>query len=221
LHVLYELAGEFSTFYNADKVAVAEAPVRARRLMLCNRTLLLLETGLQLLGLRQQRLDPTEVEQRVARVGLLDDAGDDVALAARVLLVLHLALGLADPLQDDLLGGLRGNAAEVVRGDLVSLYAALVDARKIEPDLVALFVEHAQRLYVDVFREDELVDADLAGGGVYLHLGVVYRVGRLLVRRVQRVFQSAHERIEGDALLFLYLPHGLDDLFTHDGLRGW
>jgi arginyl-tRNA synthetase len=49
---LYELAGEFSTFYNADKVAVAEASVRARRLMLCNRTLLLLETGLQLLGLR-------------------------------------------------------------------------------------------------------------------------------------------------------------------------
>ena len=49
---LYELTGEFSTFYNADKVAVAEAPVRARRLLLCNRTLLLLETGLQLLGLR-------------------------------------------------------------------------------------------------------------------------------------------------------------------------
>ena len=49
---LYELAGEFSSFYNANKVAVAEAPVRARRLLLCNRTLLLLETGLQLLGLR-------------------------------------------------------------------------------------------------------------------------------------------------------------------------
>jgi arginyl-tRNA synthetase len=49
---LYELAGEFSTFYNADKVAVPDIPVRARRLLLCNRTLLLLETGLQLLGLR-------------------------------------------------------------------------------------------------------------------------------------------------------------------------
>jgi arginyl-tRNA synthetase len=49
---LYELAGEFSTFYNADKVALDDAPVRARRLILCNRTLLLLETGLQLLGLR-------------------------------------------------------------------------------------------------------------------------------------------------------------------------
>ncbi|HUJ44196.1 MAG TPA: arginine--tRNA ligase [Opitutaceae bacterium] len=49
---LYELAGEFSAFYNADKVAVDEAAVRARRLVLCNRTLLLLETGLELLGLR-------------------------------------------------------------------------------------------------------------------------------------------------------------------------
>ena len=49
---LYELAGEFSTFYNADKVALDDAPVRARRLILCNRTRLLLETGLQLLGLR-------------------------------------------------------------------------------------------------------------------------------------------------------------------------
>jgi len=49
---LYELAGEFSTFYAADKVAVDDAAVRARRLMLCARTLLMLETGLGLLGLR-------------------------------------------------------------------------------------------------------------------------------------------------------------------------
>ena len=49
---LYELAGEFSTFYNADKVIVDEPAVRARRLVLCARTLLVLETGLGLLGLR-------------------------------------------------------------------------------------------------------------------------------------------------------------------------
>ncbi len=49
---LYELAGEFSTFYNADKVIVDEPVVRARRLLLCARTLLILETGLGLLGLR-------------------------------------------------------------------------------------------------------------------------------------------------------------------------
>jgi arginyl-tRNA synthetase len=49
---LYELAGEFSAFYAADKVAVDDLAIRARRLLLCARTLLVLETGLDLLGLR-------------------------------------------------------------------------------------------------------------------------------------------------------------------------
>ena len=49
---LYELAGAFSTFYAADKVVVDDPAVRARRLLLCHRTLVGLETGLHLLGLR-------------------------------------------------------------------------------------------------------------------------------------------------------------------------
>ena len=49
---LYELAGEYSSFNTADKVLVDDPPVRARRLLLCARTLLILETGLGLLGLR-------------------------------------------------------------------------------------------------------------------------------------------------------------------------
>ena len=49
---LYELAGEFSAFYTADKVLVDDPAIRARRLLLCARTLLVLETGLHLLGLR-------------------------------------------------------------------------------------------------------------------------------------------------------------------------
>lgn len=49
---LYELAGDFSTFYSADKVAVEDPAVRARRLALCARTLLVIETGLGLMGLR-------------------------------------------------------------------------------------------------------------------------------------------------------------------------
>ena len=49
---LYELAGEFSTFYAADKVIVDDPTVRARRLLLCHRTRLMLESGLHLLGLR-------------------------------------------------------------------------------------------------------------------------------------------------------------------------
>lgn len=49
---LYDLAGSFSAFYAADKVSVDDAAVRERRLILCRRTLLVLETGLALLGLR-------------------------------------------------------------------------------------------------------------------------------------------------------------------------
>jgi arginyl-tRNA synthetase len=49
---LYELAGAYSAFYAADKVIVDDPAVRARRLLLCHRTLIMLETGLHLLGLR-------------------------------------------------------------------------------------------------------------------------------------------------------------------------
>jgi arginyl-tRNA synthetase len=49
---LYELAGAYSAFYAADKVIVDDPAVRARRLLLCHRTLVVLETGLHLLGLR-------------------------------------------------------------------------------------------------------------------------------------------------------------------------
>jgi arginyl-tRNA synthetase len=49
---LYELAGAFSTFYNANRVLVDDEPVRARRLLLCRRTLLLLKSGLHLLSIR-------------------------------------------------------------------------------------------------------------------------------------------------------------------------
>ena len=48
---LYELAGAFSSFYNADKVQVDDAGVKARRLALCNRTLTVMSMGLNLLGI--------------------------------------------------------------------------------------------------------------------------------------------------------------------------
>ena len=49
---LDELAGDYSSFNNADKVLLDDPAIRARRLLLCARTLLILETGLHLLGLR-------------------------------------------------------------------------------------------------------------------------------------------------------------------------
>ncbi len=48
---LYELAGTFSTFYNANKVMVDDERVKARRLMLCSRALRVLEAGLRVLGI--------------------------------------------------------------------------------------------------------------------------------------------------------------------------
>lgn len=48
---LYELSGCFSSFYNANKVIVDEDNIRNSRLLLCSRTLCILETGLHLLGL--------------------------------------------------------------------------------------------------------------------------------------------------------------------------
>lgn len=48
---LFELAGAFSSFYNADKVQVEDAGIRARRIALCNRTLTVLSLGLDLLGI--------------------------------------------------------------------------------------------------------------------------------------------------------------------------
>jgi len=49
---LYELAGAFSGFYTDDRVLVDDPAIRARRLFLCSRTALVLETGLNLLGLK-------------------------------------------------------------------------------------------------------------------------------------------------------------------------
>ena len=48
---LFELAGTFSSFYNADKVMVDDLKIRSIRLLLCKATLSTLEAGLHLLGL--------------------------------------------------------------------------------------------------------------------------------------------------------------------------
>ena len=106
--------------------------------------------AVDLLGLRQQRLDPlAQLHERVPRVGLLDDAGDQLADAVAVLLEHHVALGLADPLQDHLLGGLRRDPAEVVRGDVLGLDLVLVLLELLEVDLGLGRLAHLARLGVD------------------------------------------------------------------------
>ena len=138
-----------------------------------------------LLGLGQQGLDLAEVEQRVAAVALLDDAGDDVALAVGVLLELALALGLADALVHHLAERLGGDAAEVARGVVARV------------DPVAVLV--------DVVGDD----LDVHRVGVDLDLGLVGRVGPALVGRDQGVGQHLQQRLDRDALLGGEEPDGL------------
>ena len=90
-----------------------------------------------LLSLRQQGLDLAEVEEGVAIVALLDDPGHDVALAPCVLLVLPVALGFSDALEDHLACCLGRDPPEVVGGVVpfaryVSFFVQLLP---IDPDL--------------------------------------------------------------------------------------
>ena len=48
---LYELATEFSSFYNQSKVMVENEEIKSLRLILCARTLCILEIGMNILGI--------------------------------------------------------------------------------------------------------------------------------------------------------------------------
>ena len=126
---------------------------------------------LHLFGLGQQRLDSTEVEQRVAGIGLLDDAVDDVAFAVGVLLELAVAFDLTDALTHHLAEGLGGDTAEL--GPLRGVIAFI--------DPVAILVEvvsgegELHRFGVDL-------DHDLIGG-----------VRAALIGRCQRIDQHVQQ----------------------------
>ena len=65
-------------------------------------------------------LGAAEVDDDVAEFDPLDDARDDLAGAILELFILALALGIADLLEDHLLGGLRGDASELDRRQRVN-----------------------------------------------------------------------------------------------------
>ena len=90
-----------------------------------------------LLSLRQQGLNSAQVQQGVSGVGLLNHPGDDVSLAAGVLLVLLVALGLPDPLGQDLTYCLGKDTAEVVRCDVELVPCGL-------PFLIEILSEHPE-----------------------------------------------------------------------------
>jgi hypothetical protein len=155
--------------------------------------------AVDLLGARQQRLDAlAQLHERVAVVGLLHDAGDQLADAVAVLLEHHVALGLADALQDDLLGGLRGDAAEVVGGDvllvdLVGVLASFSGAISTSVGSTSSPVSGSTTVFSSIVStiicasrrsgHEHLDDAVVARSSVELDLGELRRAGLLLVGR--------------------------------------
>src|SRR5205085_5450137 len=92
----------------------------------------------------------------------LDRAVDDIAFALDVFLVLAFALRFADALEDDLFGGLGGDAAEVGRGGLdrdhiAELRAGIYQAGIFQVDFGVLLLD-----FIDDFFFS--VDFDAAGG---------------------------------------------------------
>ena len=192
-----------------------------------------------LLGARQQRLDLAEVDEAVAVVGLLDDARDHVADAVLVLVEHHLALRLADPLEDHLLGGLCGDAAEVGRRHVdhvdvglgqpvpVELGLGLLDryllavlvrgrgGRRLLTLLRRLGQVQEALLDQDLVRDADLEHAHVARVAVDLDAHVAGRLRRLLVRRLEGVLERDEEHLRVDRLLPLQLVDGVEDLFAH------
>ena len=147
---------------------------------------------------RQLRLDAAQLHDDVAVLEPLDDAADDFADPVAVLGVDVVALGLADLLEDHLLGGLRGDAPEVLgRARELDLH---VDFRFLAVELLRFGQRDLVRRIGD-FVDDPLHRAELDLPG----LGVELRPQRLVLVALAR------GRLDG-------VLHGADDDFRLDAL---
>ena len=184
--------------------------------------------AVHLLGLRQQRLDAfAQLDERVARVRLLHDARDQLAHAVAVLLVHHVALGLADALEDHLLGGLGGDPPEVLGSDVALVYLVAVFGELGGVDFRLLGFAHLARLGVDrrflvdrlddqmrlqALGDDQFDDPEVGRLAIHLDARVLRRSRLLLVGRQQRVLQGDHQLLGLDPLLARQRVHCIQDL---------
>ena len=150
---------------------------------------------------RNLRLDAADFRDDVAALEALDHRVDDFADALAELAVNLLALGLAHALRDDLLGGLRGDAAELL-GFLREL--------DFHPDFGFVAVELAaprrarSRCAGVGDLGDDLahgVELDLAGLEVEARPQVLVALEHLARRREVRVLDRADDDGRVDALV--------------------
>ena len=166
---------------SADAVAIAEILARQR--------LVAPHDGLGL----------AEIDDHVAVFDALDDAVHDLADAILVFLVLALALGLAHLLHDDLLGVLRGDPAEIERGqglgdEVAHLRRRILAACFGKRDLCRL---HGHVL--DHFEQPR--QGNLAGLGIDLGPDLVLAAVAGLCRLLDRVLHGGDHHLAVDCLL--------------------
>src|SRR5437588_3015840 len=201
---------------------------------------LLVAPARHLLRPRQDRLHLAQVDEGIAVVVLLHDAGDDLADAVGVLVVHDRALRLVDALAQHLLRRLPGDAAEALGRDVHHL-------RRLEPapldlglglllgGLLALGalrgggVERPLRLLLGLDRAvvrmhlevclpgvgGDRPDDVIAGLAVEVDAHRMARVGHLLVCRQQRLLNGREQRLRLDPALLLEQLHALPEFLAH------
>ena len=145
------------------------------------------------------RLGAAEIDDDIAVLDALHDAVDDFADAVLVLVVLALALGLAHFLHDHLLCVLRGDPAEIERGqglgdEIADLRRRIAAPRLLERNLGRL---HGDGL--DHFEQAR--EPDLAGLGIDLGLDLVLAAVAGLRRLLDRVLHGGDDHLAIDRLL--------------------
>ena len=168
---------------------------------------------------RQHGLDPPDLEDRVAALDALDRAVDELLSAGEEIVQQLLALGVADPLQDDLLRRLRADAPEVDRLQGLLDVVLELDVRVL---LLRLGERHLLRGVFHGLVGDDLPAAkrfEIARIAVDRDADIDVLGKTLLRRRGDRHFQGA----EHDFLVDVLFPRkrvGLEQQFAaHVTLR--
>ena len=149
-------------------------------------------------------LGAAEIDDDVAKLDALDDSGDDLSGPLLEFLILPLALGIADLLEDDLLGGLGGDPSELDRrqriDDIIADHrSGLKLLAVLEADLLEIVLD-----LLDHF--DDPPQAKVARGRVELGADVVLGAVAGTGGALDRILHSLDH------------DHPVDQLLARDGV---
>ena len=149
-------------------------------------------------------LGAAEIDDDVTELDALDDAGDDLVGAILELFILALALGIADLLEDHLLGRLGGDPPEFDRRQRVDDEVA--DARALLELLGALDIDLLEMILGLLDDFEHAPQAKVAGFDVELGADVVLGA----IAGAGGALDGVLHRLDDDALV--------DQFFARDGV---